>query len=676
MKVALVSRELYPFRGAGIGEYINACARLLGRDADVTVFTTSTHKESYYRLRAAGDPRVLPDHINVVFVQEVEGAERGHYYTDLHLYSARVLDALRDYYGRRGPDMVEFSDYLGEGAVTVQARRSGEAFLRTSLVGIRLHTSAEVCAVLDGYREHDFGSSMVWELERLALRDADYLIWPGGDTLSFYHRFYGKDQIAPGWRILNPTMDHGDAGRDCAREDDGVLRLLYLGRLERRKGIHNLVRAVGYINSENLCLDVLGGDTPTAPLGQSMDAQLRLMAAGDPRIRLLEPVPRVELPSIVRASDIVVLPSLWEAWPYVGLEALKLNRPLLATPVGGFTEIVRAGAGGWLLRDRSPGTLADKIEQLLFEGEQIEQLQREGRPAALYAELTDAQAISEGYRRMLERGGRWGTNGASATICSPSPYTRAPSTRVVAVKAPPLVSVIIPYYRMAEHVEATVVSVLEQTYDRIEVILVNDGSAIDSDWALMELTTRYPITVLTQLNSGLGAARNFGVSQSRGRYLVPLDADDTLEPTYVERTLQALDSDRQAAYVTTWSLYTDEAGVPLGNGAEGYQPIGNASPEMLRNNFAGSAVALFPRSLFDEGYAYSQDLTSYEDWQFYQQLHLDGRYGLVVPERLFRYRVRATSMTREVGSRKLGRLAGELDAHRNERTIQWVPMSD
>jgi glycogen(starch) synthase len=671
MKVALVSRELDPFGGAGIGQYVSACARLLSREADVTVFTTSSHKARYEELRAAGDPRVLPSHIDMEFVPDVGEGEAGEYYCDLHLYSARVLDALREYYGGHGPDLIEFSDYLGEGAVTVQARRSAEAFLRSSVIGIRLHTSAEVCAVLNGHRDSDFGSRMLWELERLAIRDADYLLWAGGDTLGLYRRFYGSSQVAPDWRIRHPVTGLDDYGRNRSLGSDGMLRLLYLGRLERRKGVQGLIRAMAYVGSDRVRLDLVGGDTMTAPLGGSMDAQLRLMAAGDPRISILGPVPRAEVPAVVRASDIMVLPSLWEAWPYVGLEALGFNRPVLATSVGGFTEMVRPGRSGWLLPDHSPGSLADTIEQLVFQREQIEQMFISDQPASVFSELTDPVQILEGYREMLARGGRWNATGASAGRQSNRQFERQDSRTAIAPKSSPLVSVIIPYYRLHEHIEETVRSALEQTYGRVEVILINDGSAVDSDWVLMELATRYPITVLTQLNSGLGAARNFGVSQSRGRYLVPLDADDLLEPLYVERTLRALENNPNAAYVTTWSLYTDESGEPLGEADVGYQPIGNVSSEVVKNNIAGSAVALFPRTLFDEGFSYSQSLTSYEDWEFYQQLHLDGRYGLVIPERLFRYRVRATSMTREVGSRQLNRLAGELDAYRDERTVKW-----
>ena len=92
-----------------------------------------------------------------------------------------------------------------------------------------------------------------------------------------------------------------------------------------------------------------------------------------------------------------------------------------------------------------------------------------------------------------------------------------------------------PYFKLEALVEETLASVQSQTYDAIETLVVNDGSLREEDAAFLERAERLPIQVLTQVNSGLGAARNFGVSQCRGDYVLPLDADDLIDPTFVER---------------------------------------------------------------------------------------------------------------------------------------------
>jgi len=619
-RFALVSREVYPFGGGGIGFYVTSTAHLLAGIGEVKIFTTSSHRKRYQEMRDAGDPRVPPEDIEVVFVDEAEPDEVGGFFSAMHLYSSNILDALRTTYGRRGPDLVEFSDYLAEGAVTVQARRTGDPLLAETRVALRLHTTAEIATVLDGALEQNFATRVTCALERLALRDADALIWQGGDIIETYRRFYGRDQLAPDHCFRYPFLRLNDAARPEEPRDLGApLRLLYLGRLERRKGVQNLLRAFAGIG---------GGDV-------RLTDSLRMLADGDGRIEFKPAVTLVEMQALVRECDAVVLPSLWECWPYVALEALKANRPIIATPVGGFVEIVRPGAGGWLTRDTGPESLAALIERLIYSREEVERLRLEGLPAGLFEELVDPAPIIAGYRRLLENPGRWTRTRAAGRVPSAS----------VAPPREPVVSIVIPYYRLAAHITDTVVSAFTQTHRSIEVIVVNDGSFTEDDWILGELSAAYPLTVLSQLNSGLGAARNFGITQSRGRYFVPLDADNMLEPTFVERALEVLES--------------------------GYQPIANTTPTIDHDNVAGDAICLMRRWLFDTGFTYGEDLASYEDWDLYRRLGRAGHFGIVIPERLFRYRVRKDSMIRALGFPHNRRLHDEMAAGIREREVRW-----
>jgi glycosyltransferase involved in cell wall biosynthesis len=664
--IALVSREVYPFSGGGIGEYIASCARLLATVGDVTIFTSSLHEEAFRKMTAEEDPRMPPPGIQVVFVPEPDPDDLRGYFSLLHSYSARVLEALRQHYGGDGPRLVEFSDYLGEGAITAQARRAGDPLLRSARIGVRLHTTAEICAILDGYLDPDFEEQVTYELERIALRDADAVLWPGGDTFEFYKRFYGS-ALAPPRRIRNPFGSEHVSSPEEPCDPEAPLRLLYLGRLERRKGVQNLLRAVTSIAGDTVRLTLVGGDTNTAPLGGSMRSQLEMMVAGDPRIEFRDAVPRAGLRQVIQDNDVVVLPSLWEAWPYVGLEALRLNRPLLTTPAGAFTEMVRPGVSGWRTDKVSAEQLAALIERLVRDREEVERPRLEGLPAKTFSELTDATEILDAYDSLLREPARW-----DGSKQAPRPRRPADSTAAVEPARPPLVSVVIPYYRMHEHVEQTVESVFAQTYPRFEVIVVNDGSFFDDDWILGELAAKYPLAVLTQMNAGLGAARNFGISQARGSYIVPLDPDDLIEPTYIERCMEVMESQPDLAYVSTWTRFVDPDGLEFDPPDQGYQPLGNMTELLKETNVAAVATSLIRRQVFDAGFSYSHDLTSFEDWSLYRDLGENGYEGLVIPERLFRYRVRPESMLRKIGAPRRDRLMRELDTHLTEGRIEWT----
>src|SRR5207244_3488992 len=140
----------------------------------------------------------------------------------------------------------------------------------------------------------------------------------------------------------------------------------------------------------------------------------------------------------------------------------------------------------------------------------------------------------------------------------------------------------------------------------------------------------------------------FGVLQSTGRYVFPLDSDNVAEPDFVSRCVEILERRREIAYVTSWSRYIDEHGVERQGYDIGYQPLGNHAAVNAQQNVAGDAAAVVRRRIFDAGFRYSDELTSFEDWHFYRELQRAGHIGAVIPERLLRYRVRGDSMQAQI----------------------------
>jgi glycogen synthase len=652
MQIAFVAREFYPFIGGGIAPIVAAAARQLSEVAEVTVVTSASHREQYERLRARGDERLPPASVRMLFVEEPHSEEWGAFMSYMHAYSARVDRVLRDAYPGRGPDIVEFCDYLGEGFVTTQARESRDPWLEDTRVCVRLHTTAYLCAVLDGQLADDFETLAALDAERFVLSRANTVLWSGGDVLGTYERIYGDDALAPAVKLPDAFLneDPGAFEDRTAPADGDALQLLYLGRLERRKGVQNLVRAVTGLDRPDVRLTFMGGDTDTAPLGASMRQQLEIMAAGDSRIMFGDTVPRSEVGKFIRLHHVIVIPSLWECWPNTAREAMMNNRPVLATPVGGLCEMVKPGRSGWLTRDRSPEAIRDAIAELAARPGDVRELIESGSPRAVFEELTDEAALVEGYTALAR------------------PRERRPRAH----REPPLVSIVIPYFKLDRHLRETLESAAAQTHPATEIVIVNDGSLRAEDAIVYDLAEEFGARVITQVNSGLGAARNMGIAQSRGRYVLPLDADDTIAPEFVARCVRALEDNEELAYVTSWVEYMHPDGTTASDDDGGYVPMGNWSELINRNNVGGTCVAVMRRSLFDSGFAYSRDLTSYEDWLLYLELHQAGHHGGVIPERLIRYRVRPESMMRTVGAPRLARLYEELRAHQRELQVSWT----
>jgi glycogen synthase len=647
-RFAFVSRELDPLGGGGIGVQVASACVALASVADVTIVTSSRLEPAYRKLREAGIA-VLPPQVRVAFVDEPDADETGSYYGPHHLYSARVWDCLRELYPRRGPDLIEFSDFMAEGLVTIQARRAHDPILRDTTVCVRLQTSAEICSVLDGHLDDSFPTKMVVAAERYVLAHADRLISPTAAVTDTYTRYYGDPGALARVDELSPVVQC-DARPQVDPPPGEDLRFLYLGRFERRKGPQQLVRAFSGLGRDGWRLTMVGGDTDTAPLGGSLRSTVDLATGGAPQIELLDELPRDRLAEKIDEAHVVVVPSLWECWPSVAMEALARNRPVLATPVGGLPAMLEGKGAGWLASGTGSDRIAAAVEALLAEPELVSTAIAEQGPLLAYRRLNDAGRFRDGYRTLSE---------------SPPGPAATPARKA------DLVSVVIPYFRLDGFIEDTVRSALEQDYEPIEVVVVNDGSWRPEDEVLERLADRFPLRIVNQGNYGLSRARNAGIVHSRGRYVLPLDADNILRPGFVSRCVGLLEAEPDAAFVTTWSQWIDEAGRPLRSPDQGIQPIGNHGRAVLEDNIAGDATALFRRELFDDGHRYCPDLASYEDWQLYRELHRHGHFGLVVPERLFVYRVRATSMVHEVGLPNHARIYAEMQAHLRAEEVRW-----
>lgn len=97
----------------------------------------------------------------------------------------------------------------------------------------------------------------------------------------------------------------------------------------------------------------------------------------------------------------------------------------------------------------------------------------------------------------------------------------------------PLFSIIIPVYNAENTIRRTLQSVLNQTFSSYEVIVVNDGSR-DNSAQILQAFAHYPqVTVLNQINAGVSAARNSGLQQARGEYVLFLDADDWVDDNFL-----------------------------------------------------------------------------------------------------------------------------------------------
>lgn len=178
----------------------------------------------------------------------------------------------------------------------------------------------------------------------------------------------------------------------------------------------------------------------------------------------------------------------------------------------------------------------------------------------------------------------------------------------------PLVSVITPYYNVGEVFEQTYCCVMNQTFPWFEWIIVNDGSTNEDSvrrlYHLAETDTR--IRVYTTENGGAAAARNYAVKQAQTEYLAMYDADDLIEPTFLETLYLALLHTPQAAWA-----YTDIVTF----GAEEFLWRREFSSQIMREDNVVPITSMVRKSAFDAVGGFDvEKFPFHEDWHFWLKL--------------------------------------------------------
>ncbi|MEM7099125.1 MAG: glycosyltransferase family 2 protein [Pseudomonadota bacterium] len=184
-----------------------------------------------------------------------------------------------------------------------------------------------------------------------------------------------------------------------------------------------------------------------------------------------------------------------------------------------------------------------------------------------------------------------------------------------------LVSIVMPIYRVERFIAQAIGSVLEQTYDHFELILVDDGS----DDASMDIARSFDdprIRVIRQANAGLAAARNTGIAASKGEFVALLDSDDYWHAQKLTRHVEHLQQEPMVGVSFAGSVLVTEDGEASGVAQRPQltgitsatllcrNPIGNGSAPVFRREVLEQTVSIRAgrKHYFDESLRQSEDV--------------------------------------------------------------------
>lgn len=200
----------------------------------------------------------------------------------------------------------------------------------------------------------------------------------------------------------------------------------------------------------------------------------------------------------------------------------------------------------------------------------------------------------------------------------------------------PLVGIVVPFFNAKDTIEQTLKSIFSQSFRDFRVVLIDDGSKQESLEKITQMKKMWPDleVIYHEQNKGVAAARNTGISSVSSKYVMCLDADDWIEPLYLEKMLLLLESRPELSLASSntqmFGVKNDQIKYVQ------YDPL-----LLFKNNMVVHA-ALVRRSAWDASSKYRSGI-GYEDWEYWIGLAELGYWGYVLPETLFNYRTAVAS---------------------------------
>lgn len=194
------------------------------------------------------------------------------------------------------------------------------------------------------------------------------------------------------------------------------------------------------------------------------------------------------------------------------------------------------------------------------------------------------------------------------------------------------VSIIIPCYNKEKYVNESILSAINQTYDNIQIIVINDGSTDNSAKVINSVILGKENIIFfdKKENRGVVWARNFGISKAEGKYILPLDADDTINTTFVEKAIEIMEGNKKII-VSCRNVFDKNK-----QDAKGYID----STKVIFGDEIFVCTSMFRKSDFElvGGYKECMNKLGCEDWELFITFAEAGYRFYKINEHLFKYR--------------------------------------
>ena len=513
-------------------------------------------------------------------------------------------------------DFMHFYDYGGYGFYVTQAKLAGVAF-KDSVIISYMHGSTRWASEITEWFWTDLTLEVDF-LERSTMRFSDVVMSPS--------RYMFRYMDSTGWKSsaqriiqravlpylgLKPEGDNEPVGVDRRhRKSKPMHEIIFFGRHEIRKGFLIFIDAVHRLLEERKDIRVtfLGKEGPIYGVNSQEFAEARLEQFLD-RVEFFSPPDRRDLVGRLTAPNVLaVIPSVDENLPNTVFESTLWGVNFIASNVGGIPELLDAPSAEKRLFTPTVDGLVAKIEQML-------------------SNFVEPAGLAFNPQAEREKFIDWHFE------------NRATAPRKLKPPRPPTVSVCVAHHERPSFLRQALNSLLDQTYEFMNIIVVDDGSSSADALAKLKVLKEQfgpkGVEFFHTQDVGPGAARNFAASKSKSDYIFFFDDDNIACPNMVETFINAAVS--SGIDIITGFNYVFSSAEPPNKDMEHYPrwfPLGSAvNIGIFRNSF-GDSQSLWKKSIFTALGGFSEAKIPSEDWELFSRASLSGHDIVIIPEQL------------------------------------------
>jgi len=540
-------------------------------------------------------------------------------------------------------EVVHYPEYGGIGFFNAMAKRQGLLPGNMTLV-VQTH-GPTVWALLGNQKWPSEKDLQIDHLERKSVAWADILASPSQHMLNWMTENYwtlpSTSIILQNVPTIGKILAESAQTMAAIQSPSEVIKeLVFFGRLERRKGVFLFCDAIRMIIQEGRLNH--SGIKQITFMGQRVSNQIEAITKVEELRRLVEtrlPTAQITILDSMSSAEaqvylknerqrkLVVIPSLSENSAFTVQECLDAGIPMLASNVGGTSELIHVDDREKVLFEPTPQSLFKKLSAVLEHGNffpvrsQIPVQQRANNWDEWHRELQVVVAA------------------AASTDLQQRHSRRQPS-----------VSVIISVYNRVDYLPEAISSLEAQDYPQglLEVIVVDDGSTVpevlEGLWEIEQQIQWRSWKFIHIENSYLGQARNRGMEEATGEYILFMDDDNIAKPHEVSTMVSIMTETRADIAVCIADLF--EGNILPKKAKEVYLPTGNVGLSWYKNTM-GDANFMIKQSAISRLGGFTQDRLMYEDWEFLNKAAIAGAKIELVPVGLYWKRVLPHSMMHE-----------------------------